>query len=203
MLLPFYSKGQIEAGTDEAGRGCLAGPVVAAAVILPPGFNNNKLRDSKKLNEADRLSLYEIIKEEALDFAISMVGPQRIDEINILNASIEAMHNCLHALKNDPEMILVDGNRFKPYKSVEFKCIIKGDDKYLSIAAASVLAKVSRDKFMKALAEEFPGYAWESNKGYPTKAHRMAIAEQGVTIHHRNSFRLLPLDQQGELFKKV
>lgn len=195
MLLPYHNIDDIEAGCDEAGRGCLAGPVYAAAVILPKDFSHKLLNDSKKLSEAQRLALRPIIEKEALAWAVTAVSPQEIDEINILNASIIGMHRSVDKLKLRPTALLIDGNRFKPYLGIPHKCIIKGDGKYLSIAAASVLAKTYRDDFMKDLAQQHPEYAWESNKGYPTKAHRSAIAEHGSTPHHRLSFRLLPQEE--------
>ena len=200
MLLSYYKKGQIEAGTDEAGRGCLAGPVTAAAVILPPNFKHDKLRDSKKLTEKIREELYIIIKEKAIAYSVQMLGPRRIDSINILNASIEAMHLSLNALQTKPEFVLVDGNRFKAFEDIPHACIIKGDDKYLSIAAASILAKVERDRYMKNLAVQFPEYYWHTNKGYPTKQHRSAIKEFGSTKHHRKSFNLLGKEAQVKIF---
>ncbi len=200
MLKAYYKKGQIEAGTDEAGRGCLAGPVVAAAVVLSKNFKHLELRDSKKLTYKKRLELAEIIKSTASFYSIQHVSPEEIDRINILNASIRAMHLSLDDLETKPEFILVDGNRFKPYQSIPFACIIKGDDKYLSIAAASVLAKVERDHFMEKQAQIFPEYGWERNKGYPTKFHREAIREYGITPLHRKSFKLLRKEEQLRLF---
>ena len=192
MLLSYHTHDKLEAGTDEAGRGCLAGPVFAAAVILPKDFTHPYLRDSKKLDSIQRQEYAEIIKSSAIAYSIKSVRPNKIDEINILNASILAMHKSIAALSVIPEFILVDGNRFKPFKKIPFECIIKGDDKYFSIAAASILAKVSRDNYMKRKAREFPHYAWETNKGYPTKAHRASIESYGITPLHRKSFRLLP-----------
>lgn len=200
MLLSQHTEDKIEAGTDEAGRGCLAGPVVAAAVILPKGFNHPFLRDSKKLNSIQRLELEQLIKNESIAFAIKKVTPKKIDEINILNASFLAMHKSLEALKVKPEFILVDGNRFKPFKKIPFKCIIKGDDKYFSIAAASILAKVERDRYMQRMAKKHPQYSWHTNMGYPTKAHRASIKQFGTTNLHRMSFRLLAEDNQLDLF---
>ena len=191
-LLPFHTKGTIEAGCDEAGRGCLAGPVHAAAVILPKGWTNDLLNDSKKLTEAQRDKLRPIIEAEALSWAVGVVDQGEIDEINILNASFLAMHRAIKALKPVPEALLIDGNRFHQYESIPHHCIIKGDGKYLSIAAASVLAKTHRDEFMRKAHTEYPHYAWDRNMGYPTKAHRAAIAEHGTTPYHRMSFRLLP-----------
>lgn len=179
----------IEAGCDEAGRGCLCGPVACAAVILPHDFKCEGLDDSKKLSEKKREELRPIIEKAALAWAVVMISPQEIDEINILNASIEGMHRALTALKISPEHILVDGNRFKPFRDIPYTTVVKGDGKYMSIAAASVLAKTHRDELMLKLAREFPGYGWEENKGYPTKAHREAIKRLGMTIHHRKTFR--------------
>ena len=190
MLQQKYSD-KIEVGCDEAGRGCLAGPVVAAAVLLPHNFKNKKLNDSKQMSKKKREEMENIIKKEAISFGIGVVSPQEIDEINILNASFLAMHRATEKIKGKFELLLIDGNRFNKYKNVEHKCIIKGDTKYMSIAAASVLAKTARDKIMKDLSQEFPKYDWENNKGYPTKKHRVAIKELGANIHHRKSFRLL------------
>ncbi len=181
-----------EAGCDEAGRGCLAGPVVAAAVILPADFSNDKLNDSKQLSEKDRDMLRGIIEEQALAFAVVAVEPEEIDQINILNASIIGMQRACDQLEPAPEFIAVDGNRFKPYKDVPYECVIKGDGKYMNIAAASVLAKTYRDELMAELAIDYPEYGWEQNKGYPTQKHRAAIQAHGPTPHHRKSFQLLP-----------
>ena len=191
MLKQKFSD-EIEVGCDEAGRGCLAGPVVAAAVLLPGNFKNSLLNDSKQLSKKNRESLEIIIKKEAISFGIGIVSPQEIDEINILNASFLAMHRAIDKINGKYKLLLIDGNRFNKYKNTEHKCIIKGDAKYLSIAAASVLAKTARDKIMKELSEEFPEYSWERNQGYPTKKHRKSIKEFGANIHHRKSFRLLP-----------
>ena len=191
MLKQKFSD-KIEVGCDEAGRGCLAGPVVAAAVLLPGNFKNSLLNDSKQLSKKNRESLEIIIKKEAISFGIGIVSPQEIDEINILNASFLAMHRAIDKINGKYELLLIDGNRFNKYKNTEHKCIIKGDAKYLSIAAASVLAKTARDKIMKELSEEIPQYSWATNQGYPTKKHRKAIKEFGANIHHRKSFRLLP-----------
>lgn len=191
MLKQKFSD-KIEVGCDEAGRGCLAGPVVAAAVLLPGNFKNSLLNDSKQLSKKNRDSLEIIIKKEAISFGIGIVSPQEIDEINILNASFLAMHRAIDKINGKYELLLIDGNRFNKYKNTEHKCIIKGDAKYLSIAAASVLAKTARDKIMKELSEEIPEYSWETNQGYPTKKHRKAIKKFGANIHHRKSFRLLP-----------
>ena len=180
------------AGTDEAGRGCLAGPVTAAAVILPKSFKNKLLNDSKQIKEADRNSLKEIIINEALSYGIAHVYMEEIDKINILNASILAMHRAIEQLHCEPEHIIVDGNKFKPFRNISHDCIIKGDGKFLSIAAASILAKTARDEFMKKIHQEFPMYNWQKNKGYPTREHRQAIMEFGSTPYHRKSFKLLP-----------
>ncbi|MGY8988091.1 MAG: ribonuclease HII [Flavobacteriales bacterium] len=190
LQLSFSDK--IELGCDEAGRGCLAGPVVAAAVILPSNFKNKLLNDSKQLSKKNRDLLEIIIKKEALSFAIGIVSPQEIDEINILNASFLAMHRAIDEIKGKYQILLIDGNRFNKYKKVPHQCIVKGDEKFMSIAAASVLAKTARDKIMKELSEEFPQYGWESNQGYPTKKHRDGIRKFGANIYHRKSFRLLP-----------
>ena len=192
MLLKNHSKYILECGTDEAGRGCLAGPVTAAAVILPEFFNNSVLNDSKQLSEKKRDLLKPIIETSALTFGIAHVFQEEIDNINILNASILAMHKSIDKLSLIPEFIIVDGNRFKPYKAISFETIIKGDGKYLSIAAASVLAKTHRDMYMNEIHEEYPMYNWKQNKGYPTKQHREAIKKYGITKYHRKSFRLLP-----------
>lgn len=200
MLLPAHTIDKIEAGCDEAGRGCLAGPVFAAAVILPKDFSHPLLNDSKQLSEKQRYEARIIVESEALTWAVAQVDPREIDEINILNASFLAMHRSVDQLTTRPELLLIDGNRFKPYAGIPHECIIKGDGKYLSIAAASILAKTYRDDFMKQIAADFPMYGWEGNKGYPTKAHRLAIQEHGATPHHRRSFRLLPDVEQGKLF---
>ncbi|MFB6319223.1 ribonuclease HII [Saccharicrinis sp. FJH54] len=198
MLELCYKKGIPEAGCDEAGRGCLAGPVYAAAVILPPDFKNTLLNDSKQLSEKNRYQLREIIEREALTWAVASCSPEEIDQINILNASILSMHRAIEKLNILPEHLIIDGNRFKRYKEIPHLCVVKGDGKYLSIAAASILAKTYRDDYMLKLHRDFPDYAWERNKGYPTKAHRAAIAEKGITPHHRKSFQLL--DRQMKLF---
>lgn len=195
MLENHYYEGLIEAGCDEAGRGCLAGSVFAAAVILPPDYENVLLNDSKKLTDRKRKQLREIIEHDALDWAVGIVEPGEIDEINILNASILAMHRALDQLKVRPEAVIVDGNRFKPYRDLPYTTIVKGDGKYLSIAAASILAKTYRDDYMDRLAEDYPQYDWKSNKGYPTKKHRQAIRECGITPFHRRSFTLLPPEE--------
>lgn len=191
MLLPCLNEDLVEAGCDEAGRGCLAGAVYAAAVILPPDYKNELLNDSKKLTEKQRYQLRPIIEKEALAWAVGVVTPQEIDKINILNASFLAMHRALDKLALRPEYILVDGNRFKPYQSVPYTTVVKGDGKYLSIAAASILAKTYRDDYMNALHQEYPMYDWLSNKGYPTKKHREAIRRFGTSPYHRMSYNLL------------
>ncbi len=198
MLLPYLEQGRIEAGCDEAGRGCLAGPVFAAAVILPEGYCNELLNDSKKLTEHRRDELRAIIERDALAWAVGVVTAEEIDHINILNASFLAMHRAVDALTVRPEHLLIDGNRFKPYHDTPHTCIVKGDGKMMSIAAASILAKTHRDEFMARIHEEFPQYAWNINKGYPTKAHRAAISQYGPSPYHRKSFRLL--DTQLSLF---
>lgn len=190
-LLPYLNKKLIEAGCDEAGRGCLSGPVVAAAVILPKTFKHELLNDSKKLTEKQREKLRPIIEEVALAWAVGVVDHKGIDAINILNASFLAMHRAVDQLKQKPQHLLIDGNRFKPYDEIPHSCIVKGDGKYLSIAAASILAKTHRDEWMNKAHAEYPQYAWDRNKGYPTKAHRAAIAKHGVTPLHRMTFRLL------------
>ena len=191
MLASHFYEGKVEAGCDEAGRGCLAGSVYAAAVILPDGYQNELLNDSKQLTERRRYELREIIEHDAVAWAVGIVTPEEIDQINILNASILAMHRALDQLKVRPEAIIVDGNRFKPYQKVPYTTIVKGDGKYLSIAAASILAKTYRDDYMNRLAEEYPQYDWQSNKGYPTKKHREAIRQYGTTPYHRKSYNLL------------
>lgn len=199
MLLPYLEQGRIEAGCDEAGRGCLAGPVFAAAVILPEGYCNELLNDSKKLTEHRRDELRAIIERDALAWAVGVVTAEEIDHINILNASFLAMHRAVDALTVRPEHLLIDGNRFKPYHDTPHTCIVKGDGKMMSIAAASILAKTHRDEFMARIHEEFPQYAWNINKGYPTKVHRAAISQYGPSPYHRKSFRLL--DTQLSLFE--
>lgn len=180
-----------EAGTDEAGRGCLAGPVTAAAVILPENFSHPRLNDSKKMTEKQRRELRKIIENEAVAFAVAHIWNEEIDQINILNASILAMHRALQNLSTPPEFILVDGNRFKPFGQIPFQCMVKGDARFVRIAAASVLAKTHRDELMEKLHQEFPVYDWKTNKGYPTKKHRLAIQQHGISPYHRKSFRLL------------
>jgi len=197
-LKSFLKPNCQEAGTDEAGRGCLAGPVVAAAVILPMDFSHELLNDSKKLTEKQRHYLRPIIEKEALAWAVGYVWQEEIDEINILQASILAMHKSIDKLSKIPAHIIVDGNKFNSYKKIPHETIIKGDGKYLSIAAASVLAKTYRDDYMEKIHLDFPNYAWDKNKGYPTKVHRQGIREHGITKHHRKTFRLLP--EQLKLF---
>ena len=190
-LEKHYYEGKIEAGCDEAGRGCLAGSVYAAAVILPDGYDNPSLNDSKRLSAAKRMRLRDEIVRDAVAWAIGVVTPEEIDHINILRASILAMHRALDQLQVRPEAIIVDGNRFQPYRDLPYTTIVKGDGKYQAIAAASILAKTFRDEYMERLAEEFPQYGWQSNKGYPTPQHREAIRQYGVTPYHRKSFDLL------------
>jgi len=196
LLSSFGNK--IEAGCDEVGRGCLAGPVVASAVILPKDYFHSELNDSKQLSEKQRTEIVEQVKKDAISWAIGVASPKEIDEINILNASYLAMHRAIDQLKVKPEHLLIDGNRYKAHNDIPFDCIIKGDSKYFSIAAASVIAKTYRDDLMKELSKEFPDYSWETNVGYPTKAHREGIKSVGATPHHRMSFQLLPA--QLELF---
>ncbi|MBI9067562.1 MAG: ribonuclease HII [Salinivirgaceae bacterium] len=191
MLELFYKKDTIEAGCDEAGRGCLAGPVFAAAVVLHNKFKHEWLTDSKQISEKKRYELREFIIENASDFAVGSFSPEQIDQYNILNSSILSMHQALDQLKEKPEHIIIDGNRFKPYGDIPYQTIIKGDGKYLSIAAASILAKTFRDDYMHKIHEEFPMYGWNQNKGYPTKLHREAIRKYGITKYHRKTFRLL------------
>lgn len=191
MLKSHYYESLIEAGCDEAGRGCLAGSVYAAAIILPPDYQNELLNDSKKLTAKKRYALREEIERDAIAWAVGIVTPEEIDKINILNASFLAMHRALDQLKVRPEAVIVDGNRFKPYQDLPSTTIVKGDGKYLSIAAASILAKTYRDDYMLSLAEEYPQYDWQSNMGYPTKKHRQAIREHGITPYHRKSYNLL------------
>jgi ribonuclease HII len=198
MLRSSFTKDLLEAGCDEAGRGCLAGPVVAAAVILPKKYRHKKLNDSKQLTREERDALRVEIERDALAWAVAEVDHVEIDQINILNASFKAMHLALEKLTMQPELVLIDGNRFKPYREVRYECIIKGDGKYLSIAAASILAKTHRDELMNNLAKQFCGYGWETNVGYPTLEHREGIRQLGITPYHRRSFTLLP--SQLELF---
>ena len=201
MLLDHYYERKVEAGCDEAGRGCLAGSVYAAAVILPVGYQNELLNDSKQLTEKRRYELRDIIQRDAVAWAVGIVTPEEIDKINILNASILAMHRALDQLQVRPEAVIVDGNRFKKYKDLPHTTIVKGDGKYLSIAAASILAKTYRDDYMNQLAEEYPQYDWRSNKGYPTKKHREAIRQYGTTPYHRMSYNLLGDGQLSLDFK--
>ena len=203
MLKQFYHPGLIEAGCDEAGRGCLAGSVYAAAVILPPDYVNEQLNDSKKLTERQRYALREVILRDATAWAVGVVTSEEIDKINILNASFLAMHRALDQLSIRPEAIIVDGNRFRPYGNLPYATIVKGDGKYLSIAAASILAKTFRDDYMNHLAEEYPMYDWQSNKGYPTRKHREAIRQHGITPYHRKSYNLLGDGQLMLEFEEV
>lgn len=191
-LNPYLHSNLIEAGCDEAGRGCLSGPVVAAAVILPNNFKNDILTDSKQLSDKKRQELRIIIEKEAIAYAIASCTPKEIDEVNILWASIKAMHRAVSKLAIAPQHLLIDGNRFKPYKKIPHTCVVKGDSLYMSIAAASVLAKTYRDDYMKKLHNIYPHYDWENNKGYPTRTHRAAILKYGITSHHRKSFNLIP-----------
>lgn len=192
MLQNYYHKNKLEAGCDEAGRGCYAGAVFAAAVILPKNFNHPLLNDSKQVKEKDRLLLRDYILKKAKCYSIASVNSIEIDETNILKASIKAMHLAIDGLKTKPNFLIIDGNKFYPYKKIDHKCIIKGDEKFASIAAASILAKTSRDEYMKALHSEFPMYGWDNNKGYGTLQHRKAIEQFGLTIYHRKSFNITP-----------
>ncbi|MGM9723011.1 MAG: ribonuclease HII [Prevotella sp.] len=201
MLANHFYDNVIEAGCDEAGRGCLAGSVYAAAVIFPKDYENALLNDSKQLSAKKRYMLREIVERDALAWAVGIVTPEEIDKMNILNASILAMHRALDLLKVRPEAVIVDGNRFKPYQNLPYSTIVKGDGKYLSIAAASILAKTYRDDYMDGLAEKYPQYDWKSNKGYPTKKHREAIKSFGITPFHRKSFTLLPPEELTLDFK--
>ena len=198
MLQPYLVEGRVEAGCDEAGRGCLAGPVTAAAVILPADFRDQTLNDSKRLTERQRDALRVVIEREAVAWAVAFVPPREIDKMNILQASLLAMRRAVDQLTTRPEALLIDGNRFTPYPGIPHTCIVKGDGKMMSIAAASVLAKTHRDEYMRRLAADYPQYGWDVNKGYPTAAHRAAIARYGATEHHRATFRLL--DTQLKLF---
>ena len=195
-LFSFYNEKLIEAGCDEAGRGCLSGPVVAAAVILPKDFHHEWLNDSKQVSESKRNLLRSVIEEKAIAWAVGIVDEKEIDEINILKASFLAMHRAIDKLGTKPELLLIDGNRFTPYEGIDHECIIKGDSKYLSIAAASILAKTYRDDIMEELDAEFPVYDWKTNKGYPTKKHRQAIIDFGVSKYHRKTFSLLPKEKK-------
>lgn len=201
MLLPYLHENVIEAGCDEAGRGCLAGAVYAAAVVLPPDYKNDLLNDSKQLTESQRYALREVIERDAWAWAVGVVEPQEIDKINILNASFLAMHRAVDQLKIRPQHLLIDGNRFNPYPGIPHTVVVKGDAKFLSIAAASILAKTYRDDYMKRLDAEYPVYDWRSNKGYPTKKHRAAIALHGANPYHRASFNLLGDGQLSLDFK--
>jgi len=201
MLLPFFNTNETEAGCDEAGRGCLAGPVFAAAVILPKDFAHPFLNDSKQLTENQRFELRPIIEREALAWAVVNLSPSEIDRLNILWASVEGMHRAIAQLKIKPTSLLIDGNRFKPYPGIPHHCMVKGDGRFMSIAAASVLAKTYRDEHMETIAKQYPQYGWERNKGYPTAAHREAIRQHGATVEHRKSFRLLPIEEQEVLFE--
>ena len=202
MLLPYFQHEHIEAGCDEAGRGCLAGPVFAAAVILPENFSHPLLNDSKKINEKDRFQLRLMVEREALAFAVASVDHEEIDRINILNASIKAMHLALKQLSIRPGFIIIDGNRFKTFGNLTHQCIIKGDSKYYSIAAASILAKTYRDEYMLNLAAEYPQYDWKSNKGYPTIKHRNAVIAHGLSPFHRRTFRVSDPQLTLELFSQ-
>ena len=199
-LKSFFNPTGIEAGCDEAGRGCLAGPVFAAAVIFDKKYFHPLLNDSKQLSEKMRYAARSIIEQDAKAWAVASCTPVEIDKINILNASFLAMHRAVEKLGKVPELLLIDGNRFKPYQKIPFECIIKGDGKYLAIAAASILAKTYRDDYMKNIAAQYPQYDWKSNKGYPTKKHRAAIEQYGPCVHHRKSFKVTPLPEQGKLF---
>lgn len=201
MLHPYLKADRLEAGLDEAGRGCLAGPVFAAAVILPEGYTNPDLNDSKQLSAARREDLRRRIEHDALTWAVASYSPAEIDEFNIFRSSYGAMHRAIDALTTTPEFLLVDGKFFIPYGELPYECVIKGDGKYQSIAAAGILAKTHRDEYMVRIAERYPQYGWSTNAGYPTKAHRAAIAAHGATPHHRRSFKLLPDGRQYSLFK--
>ena len=192
MLAAYFNPDKLEAGLDEAGRGCYAGPVFAAAVVLPKDFHHPLLNDSKQLSEQQREMLRPVIEKESIAFSVQMVDHEEIDSINILQASYKAMHLCLDKLKKKPELLLIDGNRFKAYKKIPHHCIVKGDGKYASIAAASVLAKTHRDAYMLSLHEQFPQYGWDKNKGYGTALHRKAIEDYGLSEFHRKSFNILP-----------
>ena len=192
MLKNNFSGFELEAGTDEAGRGCLSGPVVAASVILPKDFHHVLLNDSKQNSEKNRKKLRPIIEKEAVSFGVSFVSNEEVDALNILQASIEAMHRSIGKMSVIPKFIIIDGNKFKPYHEIPYQTIVKGDAKYMSIAAASVLAKTYRDDYMEKIHSEFPAYHWKKNKGYPTKQHRKAIQMLGITKHHRKTFKLLP-----------
>lgn len=200
MLPSRLDQDVVEAGCDEAGRGCLAGPVFAAAVILPPTFEHPILNDSKQLSEKQRDQIRLIIEDQALSFSVSFCHPQTIDKLNILNASFHAMHHAIRKLSQRPEKLLIDGNRFTPFEKIPFECLVKGDSRIASIAAASILAKTYRDQYMYRQHKKYPQYGWDTNKGYPTKFHRQAIIAHGTTPIHRKSFQLYPLPEQGILF---
>lgn len=199
-LRSFFDKNAIEAGCDEAGRGCLAGPVFAATVILPQDFSHHLIKDSKQLTETQRLEARIVVETQAIAWSVASVSPEEIDRINILQASFLAMHRAIEQLITKPTSLLIDGNRFKPFGNIPYHCMVKGDGKFASIAAASILAKTYRDEYMMQIARDYPHYDWRNNKGYPTKAHRDAIQKYGLTPHHRRSFRQLPDYVQGELF---
>jgi ribonuclease HII len=200
ILPPRLDASRLEAGCDEAGRGCLAGPVYAAAVILPANFAHPDLNDSKQISEARRYELRRFIEEEAIAWAVAQLSPKEIDRYNILKSSFMAMHRAIKKLQVKPAHLLIDGNRFLPYSNIQHTCVVKGDGKYAHIAAASILAKTYRDDYMKGIGAKFPMYNWQKNKGYPTKEHRDAIHKYGACTHHRQSFKLLPEDEQGSLF---
>lgn len=199
----FYKEGMVEAGVDEAGRGCLAGPVVAAAVILPPDFSNDRLYDSKQMTANDRSKLAPVIKEKAIAWSVGEATPQEVDKVNVLQATFVAMHRAIAQLVVLPELLLIDGHLFKPYEGIKHICIVKGDTKYTSIAAASVLAKTHRDEYMQKQAALFPEYGWRTNKGYPTKAHKKAIIEHGLTLLHRRTFKGCLIAAEGSPADKV
>lgn len=190
MLKPFVQKGRLEAGVDEAGRGCLAGPVVAAAVVLPQDFTNELINDSKLLRANQRDELREVIEKESLTWSVAFIDNKIVDEINILNATYAAMHKAIEGLEKTPEYLLIDGNRFKPFRNIRHQCIVKGDSKFISIAAASILAKTHRDEYMRRIGKDYPQYFWNDNKGYPTQQHKRAITQNGITPFHRLSFNL-------------
>lgn len=199
-LAAHYQRELLEAGCDEAGRGCLAGPVYAAAVVLPADFSHPLLNDSKKLSARQRDLLREVIEQEAMAWAVAAIAPEVIDQINILQASWEAMHQAISQLSIQPKLLLIDGNRFRPYPDIPHVCMVKGDGRFASIAAASILAKTHRDAYMEKIAQDFPHYDWRQNKGYPTQKHREAILQHGLSPHHRLSFRQSPLPVQGSFF---
>ncbi|NJB86748.1 ribonuclease HII [Lewinella marina] len=201
MLLPYHTEGRLEAGCDEAGRGCLAGPVFAAAVVLPPGYDNPRLNDSKKLDEAARDALRQEIEADALAWRVARCSVEEIDRYNIFQSSYRAMHRAIEALEVRPDFLLIDGKFFVPYAGIDHLCVIKGDGRYQSIAAAGILAKTHRDACLRDLHTKYPQFGWNTNRGYPTKAHRAAIAQHGATVHHRRSFTLLPGGKQYRLFQ--